>query len=269
MSLRSAVRDAGVVAVAGSGVLGVEAAYQLRLMDKDVVLFGSGPRPMTRMLDDETAASLADGLRDGGVDYRPDIRLEKVRRDGRRMILDTDADEIRADYAVFCLGIMPDIDAAREAGLECGRGIRVDASLRTSASDVYAAGDAAEHPDGVCTGLWHAAEHQGKLAADAILGRPAIHDHPPYRCKCEVFGGYWFSAGPVTSGGHGAAESWEIDGVLWRPRFADGRLISLAGAAIGGLSKERAKQAQSAVLRGADPIAVRRLLSGDAGSGVE
>ena len=53
---------------------------------------------------------------------------------------------------------------ARAAGLSVERGVVVDAQLRTSHPDVYAAGDVAQHPDGRVTHLWRHALHQGRVA---------------------------------------------------------------------------------------------------------
>jgi hypothetical protein len=58
---------------------------------------------------------------------------------------------------------------------------------------VFAAGDAAQHPNGTVTHLWHAAQYQGELAARSAVGKHVHHDNPPFRLKCEVFGHYFFS----------------------------------------------------------------------------
>ena len=75
------------------------------------------------------------------------------------------------------------------------------------------------------------------------------NDNPPYRLKCEVFGGYWFSAG--FAGDCGNAEVWNMGNNLWRPRFDSGRLTALTGALPDGLSKPDAEAAQALVLEGA------------------
>ena len=68
-----------------------------------------------------------------------------------------------------------------------------------------------------------------------------------------MFGGYWFSGGPVNapggSGGLDPAETVEAEGITWRPRFRDGKLGALVAAAPRGMDKGTAKTAQKLLLR--------------------
>jgi NAD(P)H-nitrite reductase large subunit len=97
------------------------------------------------------------------------------------------------DRVIFCIGVKPDIELAERAGLEVKSGIVVDQFLRTSHPDIFAAGDVAEHSGGYISGLWHAAEFQGMLAGENVLGHAVPYDQAPFRLKCEVFGHYFFS----------------------------------------------------------------------------
>jgi NAD(P)H-nitrite reductase large subunit len=88
-------------------------------------------------------------------------RVERVRLD----------DGATLDCAVFlaCIGITPAVDLAGRAGIAVDRGILVDDLMRTSAQDVYAAGDVAQH-DGRVLGLWPVAAKQAEVAATNALG---------------------------------------------------------------------------------------------------
>jgi hypothetical protein len=90
-----------------------------------------------------------------------------------------------------------------------------------------------------------------------MLGGNARNDNPPFRLKCEVFGGFWFSAGPVALD----AETWEFGNVLWRVSFQSGLLKALQGAAPGGLDKNTARLAQELILKGAGRDEVYSILS--------
>jgi NADPH-dependent 2,4-dienoyl-CoA reductase/sulfur reductase-like enzyme len=96
-----------------------------------------------------------------------------------------DERELAADGVVAGIGIVPNVDLAQAAGLEVENGIRVDASLRTSHPDIYAAGDAAnfynpaldqrlrvEHEDNANT--------MGRLAGQSMAGRAVNYDHLPF-----------------------------------------------------------------------------------------
>jgi rhodanese-related sulfurtransferase len=85
-----------------------------------------------------------------------------------------------ADIVILSLGVRPEVDLARKAGLEIGEqgGIRVNEHLQTSDPHIWAVGDAVEVHDAV-TGAWSLiplagpASRQGRTAADHIFGRPA------------------------------------------------------------------------------------------------
>jgi rhodanese-related sulfurtransferase len=100
-----------------------------------------------------------------------------------------------ADMVILSIGVKPETKLASDAGLELGsrRGIRVDESMRTSDPHIWAVGDAVEAHDFV-TGeaclvpLAGPANRQGRIAADAICGRPARFRGVQATAVCGVFG---------------------------------------------------------------------------------
>ena len=247
--------------VIGMGVLGIETAWQLVSKGKDVVLIGKNQRPMLRYLDKSTAALLTESLQNAGVELHPGCCAQGISADALgKMRVDTECGQLSGDFVVIATGTRPETRLAETAGIATGNGILVDSCLRTSHESVWAAGDCAEHPGGIITGLWHSAEDQGCLAALSMMGMPVHNDNPPFRLKCEVFGGFWFSAGPVN-----ASHDAEIrdDGTnLWRAAFINNRLESLSGCARSGLTKAQAKQAQALILEKAPPEKVWAQLFG-------
>ena len=98
----------------------------------------------------------------------------------------TDAGEVLpADVVIIAVGVVPEVSLAEAAGIALENGILTDASLRTSAPGIFAAGDVANalHP---FTGEHHRSEHWsnalngGKVAAKAMLGPDASLDTVPY-----------------------------------------------------------------------------------------
>ncbi len=83
-----------------------------------------------------------------------------------------DGRTLRCDMFLGAIGIRPNAELARQAGIEVNRGIIVNDQMATSARDVYAAGDVAEH-DGMTLGLWPIAAKQGEVAAMNALGANA------------------------------------------------------------------------------------------------
>lgn len=192
--LRSAAARARRVLIGGMGVLAVETAAELHQLGKRVTMVGAGNQLMPRHLNPRSAELLEEmlGAREISLRFGEEILgVEPVDKGGYRVELIRDA--VKTDMIVVCVGVEPYIDLARDSGLSVARGIVVDDRLMTSAPDVYAAGDCAEHDGGVLTDLWHAAEYQGVVAATNASGGDAVWDGRPFRLKCEVFGSYLLS----------------------------------------------------------------------------
>ena len=266
LALHEKLTGLNKIAVVGIGVLGVEAAWQISMAGLETILVGCDTRPMMKYLDQVTADPLETAVRKSGIT----LNLERAvlgitgHPEAEGIVLETDKGPLEADFTVLTVGAKPESSLARSSGIRVGTGILVDSGLKTSAPDVWAAGDCAEHPGGLVTGLWHSAEHQGHLAALGMLGRYTKNDNPPYRLKCEVFGGFWFSAGPVNApvgtDGLGPAETRESKGIIWSLRFRNGKIAAIAAAAPSGMEKSDAKTVQKLLLAGAGRDEVHSVL---------
>lgn len=239
--LREGLEGVRRVIIVGNGVLGVEAAEQLRLLGKEVVLIGSGPRLLTNRLNSDLSDLLASRLETEGVELHTNERVESVDREGENFLgglsVRTAKGMVIGDLVLFATGVRPDIDSAQRAGIAVGHGILVDEALRTSQPNVYAAGDAAEHAGGYISFLWHAAELQGEIAGANAAGDSLRHECPPFRMKCEVYGEYYFSM-DLPRSEEGFTVRVEREGPLYRSLYyRDG---GLRGAVMAN-DKERAK----------------------------
>jgi 3-phenylpropionate/trans-cinnamate dioxygenase ferredoxin reductase subunit len=100
-------------------------------------------------------------------------------------VLLADGSRIDADAVIVGVGITPNSRLATAAGLKVDNGIRVDAHLRTSQPDIYAAGDVASafHPllgKHIRVEHWANAVNQPQAAAKAMLGQDVAYDRVPY-----------------------------------------------------------------------------------------
>lgn len=182
-----AVADAGKsVAIIGAGFIGSELAAGLAMNGKDVTLIfpesGIGALRYPRDLSD----FLTDYYRGKGVKIQAGRSVKDVQSRGNRFALTTDdKKELVVDCAVAGIGIEPDVELAKAAGLEIDDGIVVDEFLGTSAANVYAAGDVArfynpaldkrirvEHEDNANT--------MGKQAGRNMAGTDEPYHHLPY-----------------------------------------------------------------------------------------
>jgi NAD(P)H-nitrite reductase large subunit len=164
--------------VLGGGVLGIEAADALRQLDLDVTILQRTSRLMDRQLDERGSAILQRYLEGLGMSVETNARVARCQGEGRLAgVVFEDGKVIEADILVACAGIQPNVEIAREAGLDVGRGVKVDSTMRTSDPDIFAVGDVAELPGSV-SGLWAVSVAQGQVAAAAMFGREVAPAQP-------------------------------------------------------------------------------------------
>ena len=105
-----------------------------------------------------------------------------------------DGRRLAADMAVVAIGIKPNAELAAAAGLAVNRGIVVDDRLSSSAADVFAIGECAEHR-GVCYGLVEPANEQAQVLAERLAGRNLSYGGSVNATNLKVSGVHVFSAG--------------------------------------------------------------------------
>ncbi|PRA34041.1 NAD(P)/FAD-dependent oxidoreductase [Pseudomonas poae] len=179
LALRSALKPGARLVVVGGGFIGLEVAATARGLGCEVTVLEAGPRLAGRVLPPAISQALLDLHRQQGVEVRLNVALESIQADA---VLLMDGQRVPCDLVVVGIGMQPNIELATAAGLEVGQGIRVDAHLRTSAPDIYAAGDVCEFRlDGVYQRqeTWRNAEAQGRHAALNLLGRELAYDALP------------------------------------------------------------------------------------------
>jgi ferredoxin-nitrate reductase len=176
-AIEAAADDADSAAVIGGGLLGLEAAAGLRSKGLRVTVLELAPHLMPQQLDPHGAAMLAAALRKLGIESRCGVMARECAAEG--VVLDGEDGLVAADLTVVAVGIRAEATLAAAAGIEVGRGILVDDSMRTDAPSVWAIGECAEHR-GVVHGLWAPAGAQARTAAAAIAGdAAAFHAEVP------------------------------------------------------------------------------------------
>ena len=186
-ALRAAFRPGANVVVIGGGWIGLETAAAARTAGATVTVLESAELPLLRVLGPQMAQVFAGLHRENGVDLRLGVTVAALRGEGSAVtgVELGDGAVIDADAVVVGVGVTPNVDLARQAGLEVDDGVLVNAGLRTSDAHVFAAGDVAnaEHPvlgRRIRVEHWANALHQPEVAARSILGRDAVYDRLPY-----------------------------------------------------------------------------------------
>jgi 3-phenylpropionate/trans-cinnamate dioxygenase ferredoxin reductase subunit len=187
-SLRDELKDGGrQLVVIGSGWIGMEVAATARGLGNDVTILEVGRIPLASALGDELGQFFADFHAEHGVKLETGAAaIEFTEKDGRVSGVRVEGrSDVPADVVVVGIGATPNVYLAHEAGLDVNNGILVDASLRTSDPDIFAAGDVANawHP-GVKLRMrsehWANALNSGPAAARAMLGQEVSYTEMPY-----------------------------------------------------------------------------------------
>lgn len=179
--------------IIGGGVEGVETADQLVRKGKKVILANRMKYPLQKLFPESYVKVLEEKMIGKGVQLFKGVSVASIQKANDYYCVTLQGQEVTFDAVITCTGAVPNVELGVKAGLKVERGILVNEFLQTSDKDILAAGDVAQHARGIVTGLWHAAEHQGELAALNVLGQPKAHMIPPFRLKTEVFGLFMFS----------------------------------------------------------------------------
>lgn len=184
--LRTLADEGKSFAVIGGGFIGSEIAAALAKQGCKVHLLFPEDGICARLFPADLAGFLVDYYTENGIDVHPSTEVTNVEtRQGRKLVTTGGGDEFTVDAVVAGIGMIPNTDLAKNAGLEVDNGIVVDENLRTSHEDIFAAGDVAcyydktlekrrrvEHEDNAVT--------MGQAAGRAMAGDNTPYEHTPY-----------------------------------------------------------------------------------------
>jgi ferredoxin-nitrate reductase len=169
-SFKKHVPKGGHVVIVGGGLLGLEMAASLREIGMRITIIQRTSRFLNRQLDALGSQLLHEEMVDQGCDiyYDDEVQLFYGRskltgiglRSGRK---------IDCDAMILAIGTTPNLELAKDCGLDCKRGVVVNERLITSDPDIYAIGEIAEF-EGTLYGITAAAEQQAAVVAGYMNG---------------------------------------------------------------------------------------------------
>ncbi len=199
-AMRAYAERGARIVVIGGGLLGLEAAYGLSKAGGVVTLLHLVDRLMERQLDAEGAALLASAMAERGIVVKLNSATRGFVGTGRVEGVELqDGAVIPADLVVIAIGVRPNIELAKAAGLNVNRGIVVDDGMASSEADIFAIGECAEHRGSVY-GLVEPAYEQARVLATNLAGKPASYPGSLLSTNLKVSGVGVFSAGEFEAG---------------------------------------------------------------------
>jgi nitrite reductase (NADH) large subunit len=201
-AMLSASRKGTRAVVIGGGLLGLEAANGLLSRGMTVTVVHLMSTVMERQLDESAGFLLKRELEGRGLAVLTEANTEAIVGDGRvEAVRLKDGREIPADIVVMAVGIRPNADLARAAGLEVERGVVVDDRMVTSDAAILAVGECVQHR-GQTYGLVAPLYEMAKVVADTLASeRESIYVPSVTSTKLKVTGIDLFSAGDFSGGG--------------------------------------------------------------------
>jgi len=161
------------VVIVGGGLLGLELAAALKKIDVNISIIQRAPRLMERQLDRVASRLLAEDVAERGIQTYFDNEVSTVfeETDNRHSLLVNlkTGRTIACNAVVYAIGTRPNIELAKQGGLNTRRGVQVNAYLQTNDPVIFALGEIAEF-ENTLFGITSAAEQQADVAAKFILG---------------------------------------------------------------------------------------------------
>jgi 3-phenylpropionate/trans-cinnamate dioxygenase ferredoxin reductase subunit len=177
-ALKPRLEAAREIVIIGAGFIGLEFAAVAAAHGKAVTVLEMTDRVMSRVVSPAVSHYFAGWHKQGGVRFRFAARAAQVIGEaGRAVAVETaDGARIPADLVVVSIGVTPNIEMARDAGLAVGDGVVVDEALLTSDPDISAIGDCAFFPSlhgrrALRLESVQNAHDQGKAVADRLTGK--------------------------------------------------------------------------------------------------
>jgi 3-phenylpropionate/trans-cinnamate dioxygenase ferredoxin reductase subunit len=176
MTLRDALKPGRHIAIIGGGFIGLELAATARMLGADVTVVEGLERVLKRGVPEEVARVVTHRHQAEGVDLRCGVAIASLADAGGKAVIHlANGGMIKADLVLVGIGAMPNVALAEQAGIRIENGIAVDERLRSSAPDIFAAGDCCSFPLAIYGGRrvrlesWRNAQEQGTLAAANML----------------------------------------------------------------------------------------------------
>ena len=172
--------------IIGAGYIGLEVAAVASGKGVHVTVIEMAERVMSRVVSEQVSEFYQSEHRQHGVNLMLSTGLTGFSGNAALEQVDlTDGTSLAADCILICIGVIPNVELAGDAGLEVDNGIRVDDRCRTSDDSVYAVGDCTNHPNELLGQRLrlesvHNALEQAKTVARNICGDDMLYAQVPW-----------------------------------------------------------------------------------------
>lgn len=183
------------VAVIGGGVLGLEAAWEMKKAKCEVTVLELAPVLMGRQLDESAGDVLKKIGQDQGIKIQTGVQIASIEgEDHVTGVKLADGTVVPAELVIISAGVRANTTLAKEAGVEVDRAVVVNSKMETNVEDIYACGDCAQY-EGINYAIWPQAVEQGKVAGANAVGEQLEYTTVPAALNFHGMNTALFAAG--------------------------------------------------------------------------
>ena len=172
--------------IIGAGYIGLEAAAIAAKKNKKVTIIEMADRVMNRTVDPQISEYYLNLHKSYGVNFHFNTSLETINKVSDSLeVVCSDGTEVKADSVLIGAGVVPNIELAEEAGINCDNGIIVNEFGQTNFKNIYACGDCTNHPNKILNKNLrlesvHNAMEQAKTVASSVMNNPMEYNQVPW-----------------------------------------------------------------------------------------
>jgi NAD(P)H-nitrite reductase large subunit/rubredoxin len=233
-NIKASMKDAKNAVVIGGGLLGLEAAWELKQSGLNVTVVEFMPNLLPRQLDEPGAKIFRNYVDESGVTILLGESAEEILGDGKVDGLKLKSGKtLAADLVLFSVGIKPNAEITENTSINKNRGILVNERMETNIEGVYACGDVAEI-NGRVYGNWPASIEMGKVAGSNVLGEKTVFADFVSSTIFDGMGVKMFSCGDINPSFEALEIKDENESFIKKIFFKDG--VVVGGYLIGDTS---------------------------------
>ena len=172
--------------IIGAGYIGLEAAAIAAKKNKKVTIIEMADRVMNRTVDPQISEYYLNLHESYGVKFHFNTSLETINEVSNSLeVVCSDGTKVKADSVLIGAGVVPNIELAEEAGINCDNGIIVNEFGQTNFKNIYACGDCTNHPNKILNKNLrlesvHNAMEQAKTVASSMMNNPMEYNQVPW-----------------------------------------------------------------------------------------
>lgn len=193
-AILESLKGARTVAILGGGLIGLKAAYGLSTHGKDIRVIVKSDQVLSQVLDKKAGSIFRDWIAKRDIKVMTGLEAKEIVGGGqvKGVALD-DGKTLDCEMVIVGKGVQPNMEIVSGSGIKVGEGIIVDSRLKTSADNIFAAGDVAQASDRITgesriNALWPSAVEEGRIAGLNMAGEQVVYDGSLAMNSVEFFG---------------------------------------------------------------------------------